>query len=72
MSKYSVLWEYIFASGKDELSLSFDEIGQICGFPIDHSLLTYKKELSGFGWRLKKVSMKEKAVTFEREKGAGA
>lgn len=72
MSKYSVLWEYIFASGKYELSLSFDEIGQICGFPIDHSLLTYKKELSGFGWSLKKVSMKEKAVTFEREKGAGA
>ncbi len=72
MSKYSVLWEYIFASGKDELSLSFDEIGKICGFPIDHSLLTYKKELSGFGWSLKKVSMKEKAVTFEREKGAGA
>lgn len=72
MSKYSVLWEYIFASGKDELSLLFGEIGQICGFPIDHSLLTYKKELSGFGWSLKKVSMKEKAVTFEREKGAGA
>lgn len=72
MSKYSVLWEYVFASGKDELSLSFDEFGQICGFPIDHSLLTYKKELSGFGWSLKKVSMKEKAVTFEREKGAGA
>ena len=72
MSKYSALWEYIFASGKDELSLSFDEIGQICGFPIDHSLLTYKKELSGFGWSLKKVSMKEKTVTFEREKGAVA
>ena len=72
MSKYSALWEYIFASGKDELSLSFDEIGQICGFPIDHSLLTYKKELSGFGWSLKKVSMKEKTVTFEREKEAGA
>ncbi len=72
MSKYSVLWEYVFASGKDELSLSFDEIGQICGFPIDHSFLTYKKELSEFGWGVKKISMKEKTVIFEREKGAGA
>ena len=72
MSKYSVLWEYVFASGKDELSLSFDEIGQICGFPIDHSFLTYKKELSEFGWGVKKISIKEKVVIFEREKGAGA
>ena len=72
MSKFASLWEYVAVQEGSELLLSFGQVEEICGFPIDHSLLTYKKELSGFGWSLKKVSMKEKTVTFEREKGAGA
>lgn len=59
MSKHSALWEYASASGRDELSLSFDE--------IDRSLPTYKRELSE-----SKISTKEKTVTFERKKGAKA
>ena len=47
MSKYNALWEWIRENGTDSFKLTFDEIGQIAGTPIDHSFLVYKKELIG-------------------------
>lgn len=43
MSKYDALWAWITENGKDRCKLSFAEIEQIAGLPIDHSFLTYKK-----------------------------
>lgn len=63
MSKYVTLWEYIREKGPSELT--FDEIAEICGFPIDHSFLTFKKELKAYGWQAGKISMKDKTVKFE-------
>ena len=64
MSKYNVLWEFIRASGKPRLTLTFDEIGQIAGVPLDHSFLKYKKELCDYGYEVVKISMKSQAVLF--------
>ena len=66
MSKYQPLWEHIQTIDADKLSLSYSEIQTILGFPIDHSFLTYKKELPAYGWDVKKISMKEETVLFER------
>lgn len=66
MSKYQPLWEHIQTKDADKLSLSYGEIESILGFPIDHSFLTYKKELPACGWNVKKISMKEQTVLFER------
>ena len=66
MSKYRPLWEHIQTIDADKLSLSYGEIESILGFPIDHSFLTYKKELPAYGWNVKKISMKEQTVLFER------
>lgn len=66
MSKYYPLWEHIQTIDADKLSLSYGEIQNILGFPIDHSFLTYKKELPAYGWNVKKISMKEQTVLFER------
>lgn len=66
MSKYHPLWEHIQTIDADKLSLSYGEIESILGFPIDHSFLTYKKELPAYGWNVKKISMKEQTVLFER------
>ena len=66
MSKYQPLWEHIQTIDADNLSLSYGEIESILGFPIDHSFLTYKKELPAYGWSVKKISMKEETVHFER------
>ena len=41
-------------------------IENIAGVPIDHSFLTYKKELLEYGYKVGKISMKEKTVNFER------
>ena len=41
MSKYDALWAWITENGKDRCKLSFAEIEQIAGLPIDHSFLTY-------------------------------
>ena len=67
MSKYSKLWDYIKIQECDSLKLSYEEIEQIAGCPIDHSFLTYKKELLEFGWSVKKIYMKEKSVEFVHE-----
>lgn len=67
MSKYSKLWDYIKTQECDSLKLSYEEIEQIAGVPIDHSFLTYKKELLEFGWSLKKIYMKDKCVEFVRD-----
>lgn len=64
MSKYSVLWKYIKESGKSTLKLSFTEIQNIIGVPIDHSFLNCKKELLEYGYRVEKISMKEQIVVF--------
>ena len=66
MSKYQPLWEHIQTIDAVKLSLSYGEIESILGFPIDHSFLTYKKELPAYGWSVKKISMKEQTVLFER------
>lgn len=53
-------------NGSDRFKLTFAEIEQIAGFPIDHSFLTYKKELLKYGYRVGKISMKEQTVLFEK------
>lgn len=67
MSKYNALWEYVKNSGKKSLKLTFDEIQNIAGVPIDHSFLNFKKELTNYGYQVGKISMKEKSVSFEKE-----
>ena len=64
MSKYNALWMYIQKCGKPQLALTFDEIEQILGLPLDHSFLKYKRELSDYGYEVGKISMKARTVTF--------
>ena len=41
-----------------------DEIAEYAGVPIDHSFLTYKKELARYGFEVGKISMKGRTVSF--------
>ncbi len=66
MSKYEPLWNYIKDNNKDSYKLTYDEIKDILGFPIDHSFLTYKKELISYGYEVSKISMKDKTVLFNK------
>jgi len=68
MSKYDALWKYIQKKGGQSLTLSFDEIASIAGIPIDHSFLNYKKELLQYGYKVEKISLKEKTVVFQKNK----
>ncbi|GHV18165.1 hypothetical protein FACS1894169_14490 [Bacteroidia bacterium] len=67
MSKYEPLWKHLQANGSETLKLTYDDIKAVLGFDIDHSFLTYKKEAAQFGYRVGKISMKEKHVTFHKE-----
>lgn len=66
MSKYDLLWKYVKESGTENLKLTYAEIEIIAGVPIDHSFLTYKKELLEYGYKVGKISMKEQTVAFEK------
>ena len=67
MSKYEPLWNWIKENGTDSFKLTYAEIEDILGFTIDHSFLTYKKELQEYGYQVGKISMKEQMVSFERK-----
>lgn len=69
MSKYDLLWEYLRQNGTPSLKLTFDEIQNIVGIPIDHSFLKFKKELTDYGYQVGKISMKEQTVLFNRIEG---
>ncbi len=64
MSKYDKLWKYVKESGKDNFKLTYEEIEKIAGVPVDHSFLTFKKELFAYGYKVGKISMKEKTIEF--------
>lgn len=64
MSKYDALWTYIQKSDRPQLTLTYDEIGQIAGVVLDHSFLRYKKELLSYGYEVSKISMKAQTVLF--------
>ena len=66
MSKYDPLWTWIMDNGTDSFLLTFDEIEKIAGIPIDHSFLNFKKELLNYGFKVGKISLKNKTVAFER------
>lgn len=66
MSKYDALWAYVQKDGSPTLKLTFAQIQEIAGIPIDHSFLKYKKELMDYGYQVGKISMKEQMVIFKR------
>ena len=66
MSKYNALWAWIKENDTESCKLTFAEIEQITGLPMDHAFLTYKKELLGYGYQVGKISMKERTGVFQK------
>lgn len=66
MSKYEPLWKYLKENNKKIYKLSYEDIKNILGFDIDHSFLTYRKESIEYGYKVGKISMKEKTVVFTK------
>ena len=66
MSKYNALWDYVRSQSAPQLTLSFDEIQQIAGIPIDQSFIQNKKELTAKCSQVQKISMKKKIVRFAK------
>ena len=69
MSKYDLLWKYVQKNGSQSFKLTFDEIAEIAEIAeitIDHSFLNYKKELTEYGYKVGKISLKEQTVIFTR------
>ena len=63
MSKYEPFWNYVKEQENDFI-LNYEQVEKILGFPIDHSFLTFKKELTNYGWQVGKISTKNKNVKF--------
>jgi hypothetical protein len=68
MSKFNALWEYVGQREENSFQLTFDEIHQIAGIEIDHSFLTFKKELPAYGYQVGKISLKQQTVQFVKLK----
>lgn len=66
MSKYEPLWKYLKENNLDKYKITFEEIKNILGFEIDHSFLTYKKEIKDYEYEVGKIFMKEKYIIFNK------
>lgn len=70
MSKYKDLWIYIDLifkqTNKEKIEISFNQIKEAIGFEIDHSFLTYKKELLDYGYKVEKIKLKDKKIIFSK------
>lgn len=66
MSKYDPLWQWIADRGEDTVLLTFGQIGEIAGVPLDHAFLNCKKELEAYGFRVEKISMKQQTVQIRK------
>ena len=66
MDKYSKLWEFFTGKNDDKIKLSFEEIQNIAWIEIDHSFLTYKKNLEKYWYKVEKISQKESFVIFKK------
>ena len=66
MRKYEPLWAAIGGRTEDSFTLTYAEIEELLGFPLDHAFLTFKKELSAYGYEVGKISMKAQTVAFRR------
>lgn len=66
MSRYTPLWRWIAQNDSSPCLMTFAQIENILSFPIDHAFLTFKKELTEYGYRVVKISMKAQTVLFER------
>lgn len=64
MSKNQPLWQWIRDNGTESFILTYTEIETILGFPIDHSFLSFKKELTEYGFSVRKISMMNTAVGY--------
>ena len=45
MRQYDGLWKWIAENGQDQFKLTYAQIEELAGVPIDHSFLKFKKEL---------------------------
>ena len=68
MSKFEPLWHNISMRDSSDFTMTFEEIQEVLGFPIDHSFLNAKKELIAYGYQVGHISLKGKTVSFERVK----
>lgn len=66
MSKYEPLWNYLKENKKKSYKLTYEKIKNILGFEIDHSFLSYKKELKDYGYEVGKISMNELKAGLEK------
>lgn len=55
-------------SEEDKLKLSFGQIEKITGEKINHSFLTYKKELIEYGWLTRNISIKNQCIEFYKKR----
>ncbi len=67
MRKFDALWKYVAERGGTGFVLTFHEIADIVGIPIDHSFLNYKKELESYGYQVGKISLKQQTVAFVKK-----
>lgn len=68
MSKYEPLWLFLKEKNQEKYKLTYKEIENILGFPIDHSFLKYKKETKEYGYEVEHIFLKGQWVSFARKK----
>ena len=66
MSKYELFWKKVAENGNETQIYTFEDVRSATGYQIEHSFLTYKKELLEFGYEVSKISVKNKTILIKK------
>lgn len=67
MKKYGALWSYVQEKNLPTMKLTFEEIGEVLGFPLDPAFLKEKKGLEVYGFQVGKISLKAGTVLIDKK-----
>ncbi|MCI8955365.1 MAG: hypothetical protein HFG29_00060 [Eubacterium sp.] len=68
MSKYDTLWKYVQSNRRQSFKLTFEEIENVAGIPIDHSFLKYKKEFIEYCYEVGTQNLQIEDVALYRKR----
>lgn len=66
MSRYQPLWDFVFGCGCRHYALTFDDIADIIGSPLNHTLMLYNAELQSYGYTITRISERESTVFIDK------
>lgn len=66
MSRYQPLWDFVLGCGCRHYALTFNDIADIIGSPLNRSIMLHNSELLRYGYTISRISERESTVFIDK------